>query len=258
MESHRQAPSDSLRDVYERRAELQYSAPAPLPDPRLDRKFERICQLVAEQMPCAGYLDAGCGDGRYLAALASMPAAPKRIACIDISERILEVARSAAALAGVEVEAVRANLEALPFPDASFDVVLCTQVIEHLLDPAAGLRELARVLAPGGCAIVTTDHRRNLVTKALNLPRTLVVRLLGLRGRHVLVTFPHRDFTRGETEELARAAGLEVERTETFRFTLQRPLDWKPVVRALNRLDRRLAPHRVGDIVVVVARKPLI
>ena len=80
MESHRSAPSDRLRDLYERRAQLEYPAPAASPDPALDRKFERVCELVAEQLPCRRYLDAGCGDGRYLAALARLPARPEHVA----------------------------------------------------------------------------------------------------------------------------------------------------------------------------------
>jgi SAM-dependent methyltransferase len=255
MESHRPGSSDRLRDVYERRAEVQYPAPRPLPDPALDRKFERIRALVAEQLPCARYLDAGCGDGRYLAALAGLPARPAHATATDISERILAVAREAAAAAGIEVETVRANVEALPFPDGSFDVVLCTQVIEHLLDPALGLAELARVLAPGGHAIVTTDHSHSVVTNVLNLPRSIAVRALGLRGRRVPVIWSERTFSRPELDRIVRAAGLEVERTETFRFSLRPPLDWAPAVRALNRLDRRLSPHRLGDLVAVIARK---
>lgn len=256
MQSHPPAPSDDLRDAYERRAELEYPAPAPLPDPALDRKFQRVCELVAEQLPCERYLDAGCGDGRYLGALAGLPARPRRIEATDISGRILEVACAAAADAGVEVEPVRANLEALPFPDGSFDVVLCTQVIEHLVDPGRGLAEIARVLAPGGHAVITTDHRGNLVTKLLNLPRTIAVRALRLRGHNVLVAFPHRNFGRREFASLARDAGLEVEHTETFRFSLQRPLDWKPAVRVLNGLERRLPRHGVGDIAAVIVRRP--
>ncbi len=256
MESHRPAPSDRLRDVYEQRAELQYPAPTPLPDPSLDRKFQRVTELVAEQLPCDRYLDAGCGDGRYLAALARAER-PSQVVATDISDRILQVAREAAASAGIDVETARANLEALPFADESFDVVLCTQVIEHLLDPSRGLAEIARVLAPGGTAIVTTDHGRNVVTKALNLPRTAAVRVLGLRGRRVPLVWPERTFLVDELVALVRGSGLEVEHQETFRFTLLPPLRWKPAVRAVNRLDRRLAPHRVGDLIAVVARKPV-
>ncbi len=62
--------------------------------------------FVAEQLPCGRYLDAGCGDGRYLAALTELPARPKRVAATDISERILEVARAAASAAGIELEAI--------------------------------------------------------------------------------------------------------------------------------------------------------
>jgi SAM-dependent methyltransferase len=251
--SHTFAPSDELRDVYERRAELQYAAVPTPPDPRLDRKFERVCSLLLDQLPARSYLDAGCGDGRYLAALASWPDRPERVAATDISERILETARAAA---GFPVETARGNLEALPFQDASFDLVLCTQVIEHLLDPERGLRELARVLRPGGRAVVTTDNRRARVSQTLNLPRTAVVAALGLRRRREVVSFPHRDFTVGEVRGLCAQAGLEVEHLETFRFSLRHPLDWPPAVRALNALERRLPRTGVGDIVAVIVRRP--
>lgn len=50
---------------------------------------------------------------------------------------------------------VHATADALPFPDASFETVLCTEVLEHLPDASAGIREIGRVLADGGHAIVT-------------------------------------------------------------------------------------------------------
>ncbi len=250
------APSDALRDLYERRAELQYAGPAALPDPSFDRKFERIWQLVTEHLPCDRFLDAGCGDGRYLAALASHPDPPSHLVAVDISERILETAAETASVAGIQAELVRANLEALPLRSGSFDLVLCTQVIEHLADPSAGLRELARVLAPCGVLVVSTDHDRMLVSSVLNAPRTAAVRLLGLRHRRVPVEFPQHAFGLDEFVGFVQQTGLRVEHAETFRFHLRWPLDRRPLQRGLNQLERRLPPHRLGDIVAVVARKP--
>src|SRR5207237_10525897 len=61
---------------------------------------------------------------------------------------------------GVDVRKPAADLEGtaelLPVPDASFDVVLCTQVLEHADDPAAAVRELARATAPGGRVLAST------------------------------------------------------------------------------------------------------
>src|SRR6476659_693622 len=117
---------DELRELYEARAAQQYAAPQPLPDLRIDRKFARILELVRTQLPCEAFLDAGCGDGRYLAALAKE--LPARRAGVDISERILETARHR-----VEADFRQGNLESIPFADAEFDLVLCSQVIEHVL-----------------------------------------------------------------------------------------------------------------------------
>jgi 2-polyprenyl-3-methyl-5-hydroxy-6-metoxy-1,4-benzoquinol methylase len=242
-----------MRALYEKRAAQQYAQPAPLPDPRLDRKFARICELVQEQLPCAAFLDAGCGDGRYFAALAGR--LPERIAGVDISERILETARATAARAGAQPELAQANVESLPFAAGDFDVVLCTQVIEHVVDAAAAVRELARVLRSGGVLLLSTDNARNVVSRTLNAPRAALVRVLGLRGRRGMVESPATPYTRESFRALVEGAGLRVERLETFRFQLMWPLGRSPLQRALNRLDERLPSHGVGDIVVTVARK---
>src|ERR671925_476459 len=66
----------------------------------------------------------------------------------------------AAEYVGVDVDNPAAELEGaaerLPVADASFDLVLCTQVLEHAADPAQAARELARVTAPGGRALAST------------------------------------------------------------------------------------------------------
>ena len=242
-------PSDALRQVYEQRGALEY---AHLPDSSsaLDRKFERITEVLGRLLPCEALLDAGCGDGRYLAALRSLGYVPPRVAGIDIADSILATAASATAAAGVPAELVRANLEELPFEDEAFDVILCTQVIEHLLDPIQALQELHRVLQPGGVLLITTDHRGNRVSRFLNGPRTMLVRLLRLRGRRRRVHFPHRDFERDEFSGMLHAAGFSVRRIETFRFHVtDAPA---AIQRLLNTVDRRLGPHGVGDILLVV------
>ena len=61
---------------------------------------------------------------------------------------------------GVDVENPAADLqgsiEQLPVPDGSFEIVLCNQVLEHCLDPPQAIRELRRVVAPGGCVLAST------------------------------------------------------------------------------------------------------
>lgn len=239
---------EDLRALYEDRAAQQYAEAGPLPDPTVDRKFRRICELVREQLPCEAFLDAGCGDGRYLAALdAELP--PRR-AGVDISERILETARSR-----VEADFRQANLESLPFEAGSFDVVLCSQVIEHVPDAGAAAAELARVLRPGGALVISTDNARNYVTRGLNAPRTVAVRALGLRGARGRIESPATPYTRASFRRLLESAGLTVERIETFRFHLMWPLDVRLVTRTLNAVDARLPAHGLGDIVAAVARK---
>ena|SRR5579862_9655930 len=239
-----------MRGLYEDRAAQQYAEPAPLPNPRVDRKFARICELVRAQLPCESFLDAGCGDGRYLRALDSE--LPERITGVDISERILQTAHAAIPRA----ELRQGNLEALPFDDASFDLVLCTQVVEHVLDAAAGVAEVVRVLHGGGRLVISTDNERNVVTRVLNAPRTGAVRMLRLRGTRGRVESPATPYTRTSFRALLEGSGLVVSLLETFRFQLMWPLGGTPAQRLLNRVDAALPTHGVGDIVVAVARKP--
>ena len=247
-------PSDSLRDIYEHRGAIEYAAPGALPHPRLSRKFERMVALVAETLPAESLLDAGCGDGRFLAGIARLPNRPGRLVGADISQRILETAGQWSQRDGFELELVRANIEALPIPDASFDRVLCVQAIEHLLDPQAGLAEMARVLRPGGKLVLSTDSARNLVSRAINAPRTMAVRLVGLRGRRLKVHFPHRAFHPDEIVRMVEETGLAVEHRETFAFHVD-GLSIPAVTRLAAAVDRAFSPHSVGDIVAVVASK---
>lgn len=73
-----------------------------------------------------------------------------RVVLSDLSGAMLERAREAAARRGLAVETRQHAAESLPYPDASFDLVLCRVAAHHFSSPPAFVRESARVLAPGG------------------------------------------------------------------------------------------------------------
>jgi SAM-dependent methyltransferase len=96
-------------------------------------------------------LDLGCGAGFDAFVAASAVGPTGRVAGVDLSLEMLAVAESGRAAAGLSnVEFRQADVEALPFPDASFDVALSNGVLNLIPDKPAALREVFRVLRPGG------------------------------------------------------------------------------------------------------------
>lgn len=98
-------------------------------------------------------LDVGCGPGTITVDLAAR-VAPGRVVGIDVSADPLTEAREAASRAGVDVNFEVGDVYALPADDDSFDVVHAHQVLQHLADPVAALREMARVCRSGGVIAV--------------------------------------------------------------------------------------------------------
>ena len=120
-------------------------------------------QRTAED--CAGYLlphlaagqrllDVGCGPGTITRGLAERVAGDGGHAtAIDTVEAVLDQAREALA-ATPNASVAAASVYELPYDDASFDVVHAHQVLQHLSEPVAALREMRRVCAPGGLLAV--------------------------------------------------------------------------------------------------------
>jgi SAM-dependent methyltransferase len=94
----------------------------------------------------ARILDAGCGSGRNMVELARHGT----VTGIELSETSVRLARERGA-----GEVVLGSVTEMPFAEDSFDFAVCLDVIEHLDDDGAALRELRRVIAPGGALLVT-------------------------------------------------------------------------------------------------------
>ena len=97
----------------------------------------------------ARILEVGCGRGVALVPLARLTS-PARLTGLDVDPALLAEAREHLDRRGIEAELVHGDVRALPFPAASFDVVVDFGTCWHIADAERALQEVARVLAPGG------------------------------------------------------------------------------------------------------------
>jgi 2-polyprenyl-3-methyl-5-hydroxy-6-metoxy-1,4-benzoquinol methylase len=115
----------------------------------------RLGKLEQRGLLHGDWLDCGCAQGYYAAALAERGAST--VVGVDAIERLVAKANELPHPPTVSFQV--ASAEQLPFPDASFDGVLLNEVLEHVRDEQATLRELARVLRPGGHLALFSPNR---------------------------------------------------------------------------------------------------
>lgn len=110
--------------------------------------------LVPHLVRGQSLLDVGCGPATLTVDLARS-VAPGQVVGVDASETVLEAARELGRSSGLEnLSFQQANAYELPFEDGTFDVVHAHQLLQHLSDPVAALREMHRVAKPGGLVAV--------------------------------------------------------------------------------------------------------
>ncbi|MGH9278681.1 MAG: class I SAM-dependent methyltransferase [Acidimicrobiales bacterium] len=111
-----------------------------------------VVAAVTASLPTGGrLLDIGCGTGNLLR---QFRATASFLAGIDVAEGACAVAR------GVADQVVNAPIDSddFPFPDHSFDVVVCADVLEHLADPAVGLAKAIRWCRPDGTIVISVPN----------------------------------------------------------------------------------------------------
>jgi SAM-dependent methyltransferase len=183
-----------------------------------DMAFKRRAWTIFEWLgPTDGQtiLDCGCGRGFYLKMLRHLGTA--RLFGIDLELPYLRKARcNTADLPAVLVG--NASIYDLPFPDETFDAVLLSEILEHVDRDVEALREVRRVLKPGGLALLTVPHADypfwwDPINKTLE---TLFGTHIGRGPLAGIWAFHVRLYTPEKLREAALAAGFQVEEERSF------------------------------------------
>jgi ubiquinone/menaquinone biosynthesis C-methylase UbiE len=129
-------------------------------------QFEALARQVAKDLgPTSSVLEVAPGPGYFAIALAKC--GDYRITGLDISETFVAIARKNALQAHVTVDFQVGNASAMPFGAGSFDFLLCRAAFKNFSEPVAALREMHRVLRPGGKALII-DLRRDASQESID------------------------------------------------------------------------------------------
>ena len=237
-------------------------------DRRLVVRRETLLNAMKQHSPPdAQVLDVGCGLGEVLAA---MPP-PYTIAGMDYAAS--NVAVSTRRL-GTRAEIRKGSIYEIPFESGRFDVALCLEVLEHIEDDARGVRDIARILKPGGFLIAAVPYTfywpqyKNLMGHFRHYTRESFSQLMdqnGLKTEAYLPNYPnwHQAYTRRYT--MIRAQSMTFGRLFGRRTIYSFKWPWRSRP-SIDRLADKLEPLRQRDALLdyscldtstfLLARKP--
>ena len=266
------ATSDPISAEYKRSAVAQWTADpcgavGNPEEPGTAAYFNRLVEArhsygpwMGEALDYAGsagldILDVGCGQGIDLVAYARAGA---HVTGVDLTPRHVELAQAHLAVAGLAGRVLVGDAERLPFEDASFDRVSSNGVLHHTPDIAAALREIRRVIRPGGEVRVIVYNRRSIYywaslvlwhgiiqrrllrTRSMAAVMSETVEYTSIGARPLVLAYSPR-----EVRQLLRSAGFSSVRTVVRGF---RPGDIRPArALAATRIGRTLFSPRVVD-----------
>lgn len=159
---------------------------------------EPIVRSIIDELPIGTAVDVACGTGRHTEYLVERG---HRVIAVDASSEMLDHARARAPMA----EFHEADLHALPLRDSHADVVICALALTHVPDLTAAMRELTRVLRPGGHLVISDAHG---LAAGLRPP----IVMMGADGEPGYL--PHVNRLPGDYVRAALAVGLTIRRCE--------------------------------------------
>lgn len=238
---------------------------------RHEMRYDLVADAVRKHLPGGGsVLDVGCGSALVADRIADLDAT---YVGVDYGGHHSAYAAKRLAESGERLRSAvgRCDGEFLPFPDECFDVVVMSEVIEHLMRPERAVWEVARVLRPGGVFIMTTNNASEMplrsplthllawIEKYLGAFRPSLISLrpwiwpepvdpeIVSTGDTVYV--PHTHHIYAETRELFRAAGMETFHWSSFEF----PPPQAQVSRRLDAIGER--GQRIVDGIEAVCQR---
>lgn len=162
---------------------------------------KQAAQLTAGLPEGAAVLEVAPGPGYLAIEIARLGRV--QVTGLDISRTMVQIAGESARKAGVEVDFRDGDVAGMPFPDESFDLIVCQAAFKNFRRPVSALNEMHRVLRSGGVAVIQ-DLRKDATTADIDF-EVEGQGLGGLNGfvtKRILATLRRRAYTRAQVEQL--------------------------------------------------------
>ena len=157
----------------------------------------------------ASVLEVAPGPGYFAIELAKL--GRYKITGLDVSETFVEIASKNARDAGVEVDFRRGNASKMPFADGLFDLIVCRAAFKNFSEPVEALREMRRVLRPGGKAVII-DLRKDTPKEEIDA-HVDKMKVGAINAAFVKLSFRtmllKRAYTRADFERFIAEAGFQ-------------------------------------------------